>query len=250
MWPSTARAWCGSLRTVTRRRHDVAIGRARQAMPRHALRGHRRHADGAWAAEFSSTATRCACTRAADRRARLFGRGAHRHDRYAPRLVRNVELPLESALAMVTSAPARAAGLDTVGPSGRGGPRKHPAARSRAVTGHLPHHRRPCCAPRSDVVIFHKMKKCYICTSRAGKVRRHASLATLLIGSLLSLHMGGAQAAPLSITVNARGVYSVSETAETHPAIVSTVAAEVDGRWSVRRTIRAVASSARRPRGI
>ncbi len=43
--------------------------------------------------------------------------------------------------------------------------------------------------------------------------------------------MAGAQASPLSIAVNARGVYSISQPGETHPTIVSAVAAEIDGRW-------------------
>jgi len=75
------------------------------------------------------------------------------------------------------------------------------------------------------------MKKRYIRASGAGKVWRHASLATLFIGSLLSLGMAGAQASPLSIAVNERGVYSVSEASGASPTIASTVAAEVDGRW-------------------
>jgi len=75
------------------------------------------------------------------------------------------------------------------------------------------------------------MKKRYIRASGAGKVWRHASLATLFIGSLLSLGMAGAQASPLRIAVNERGVYSVSEASGASPTIASTVAAEVDGRW-------------------
>ena len=75
------------------------------------------------------------------------------------------------------------------------------------------------------------MKKRYIYTSGAGKVWRHASLATLFIGSLLSLGMAGAQGSPLRIAVDGRGAYSVSEPGEASPTIVSAVAAEVDGRW-------------------
>ena len=64
------------------------------------------------------------------------------------------------------------------------------------------------------------------------KIWRRVGLpAGLFIGSLLSIGMAGAQASPLSVAVDARGVYSVSESPGTHPTIVSPVAAEVGGRW-------------------
>ena len=64
-----------------------------------------------------------------------------------------------------------------------------------------------------------------------GEPRRHAGLAALFIGSLLSVGAHGAEAAPLKIAVNAQGVYSVSEPAATQPTIVAAVAAEIDGSW-------------------
>ncbi|MFI4884242.1 MAG: alpha-galactosidase [Steroidobacterales bacterium] len=73
------------------------------------------------------------------------------------------------------------------------------------------------------------MSKYYIPGSE--EPRRQASLAALLVGSLLSLGAQGAQAAPLGIAVNGQGVYSLSAPAAAQPTIVAAVAAEVDGRW-------------------
>ena len=76
------------------------------------------------------------------------------------------------------------------------------------------------------------MSQQHVRASAAGGVWWRASFpAAPLIGSLLALGMGCAQASPLSVTVNPRGVYSISVAGEAHPTIVSAVAAEVDGRW-------------------
>src|SRR5215469_2955971 len=76
------------------------------------------------------------------------------------------------------------------------------------------------------------MPKHYTRASGPGEAwQRVRPAAALFIGSFLSLGMGGAQASPLGVTVNARGVYSITEAAESHPTIVSAVAAEIDGRW-------------------
>jgi alpha-galactosidase len=63
-----------------------------------------------------------------------------------------------------------------------------------------------------------------------GKPLRRASLAVLCIG-WLSVGILPANGAPLSIAVNARGEYSIGESGAGQPAIVSAVAAEVDGHW-------------------
>src|SRR5690348_18248989 len=87
------------------------------------------------------------------------------------------------------------------------------------------------------------MKKYYICACAGGQPSRRAGLAgraglaALALGSLLSMraYHAHAQAAPLRVAVTAHGVYSIGEASATTPAIVSAVAAEVDGR-SVRTT--------------
>ncbi len=75
------------------------------------------------------------------------------------------------------------------------------------------------------------MSKRYISGSRAERAGRRASLAALLVGPLLCMSVPDARAAPLRVTVNTRGVYSISGPAETHPTLVSAVAAEIDGHW-------------------
>jgi hypothetical protein len=75
------------------------------------------------------------------------------------------------------------------------------------------------------------MFKSYI---RAGSLRqppRRASLAALGFGLLLAAGMRCSQAAPLHVAVNARGVYSISESNAAEPTLVAAVAAEIDGRW-------------------
>jgi alpha-galactosidase len=64
-----------------------------------------------------------------------------------------------------------------------------------------------------------------------GEPRRHAGLAALCIGSLLSVGARAPEAAPLRISVSAQGVYSVGEPAAAQPTIVAAVAAQIDGRW-------------------
>lgn len=60
---------------------------------------------------------------------------------------------------------------------------------------------------------------------------RRASLAALAAGSLLSLPSLAASVSPLRVAVTARGVYSIAGANASEPAIVSAVAAKVDGRW-------------------
>ena len=72
-----------------------------------------------------------------------------------------------------------------------------------------------------------------------GEPLRRASLAVLFVGSLLSVGTAAARggppstppAVPLSVAVNARGVYSIGESDTSRPALVSSVAAKVEGRW-------------------
>ncbi|MGH8316477.1 MAG: alpha-galactosidase [Steroidobacteraceae bacterium] len=77
------------------------------------------------------------------------------------------------------------------------------------------------------------MSKHYIRARVAGGPLRRASLAALCSGLLLSMPalQACAQAAPLRVTVNARGVYSIGESNATQPTIISAVAAQIDGRW-------------------
>jgi alpha-galactosidase len=64
-----------------------------------------------------------------------------------------------------------------------------------------------------------------------GERLRRASLAVLCICSLLSVRILPARGAPLSVAVSARGAYRIGESGASQPAIVSAVAAKVDGRW-------------------
>jgi alpha-galactosidase len=52
-----------------------------------------------------------------------------------------------------------------------------------------------------------------------------------MLGSLLSLQMLQANASPLRVAVDARGVYSIAGSGAFQPTLVSTVAAKIDGRW-------------------
>jgi alpha-galactosidase len=64
-----------------------------------------------------------------------------------------------------------------------------------------------------------------------GAPPRRTSLAALALGSALSLQALAAGAAPLRVTVNAHGEYSIGTSGSAPPTMASAVAAEVDGRW-------------------
>ena len=75
------------------------------------------------------------------------------------------------------------------------------------------------------------MTKHYIGALHVGEPWRRAGLGALFLGPLLATGICAAQASPLRVAVDAHGVYSIGERAESTPTIVSTVAAEIDGRW-------------------